>query len=66
MEIWNVPSSRNFRAPNGLLLLEVAYLVGKTACSEGATSQSTAAKARKAMIFLSIASRLCIESRYGL
>lgn len=66
MDIWNVPSFRNLRGPSGLLPLEVAYLAGKTACSEGAISHSTAAKTKKAMIFLSIAPRLRIENRGGL
>lgn len=66
MDIWKVPSSRNFRGPKGLPLLEAAYLVGKAACSEGAMSQSTAAKAKKAIIFLSIAPRLSTEKRCGL
>lgn len=66
MEIWNVPSFRNFRGPSGLLPLEVAYLSGKAACSEGEINQSAEAKAKKAMIFLSIAPRLRIENRGGL
>lgn len=66
MDIWNVPSSRNLKGPKGLLLCEAANLDGKTACSEGATSQSTAAEAKKAMSILQIAPRLCIENRHDL
>lgn len=67
MDIWNVPSSRNFNGPKALLLLEFANLVGKTACSEGAMSQSTVAKAKKAiMILLSIAPRSRTENQRGL